>query len=390
MVPMKDTIQSTIAVHARYHAFRLAEGLSKRGVLDAVYTLYPKFKLGLYAIPRFELKSAWVLGALKYLNNRMGFPFSDNRITNLFDLWVALTLRRPSRAWIFTGYSGFCEKSLARAKKLGAITCVERACLHADEQDSVLAEEKSFLFKKKENVIKNPIGERMKREYEQAEYIIVPSRITQQSFIKHGFSSNKIITVPLCNEKNVPFRKEKTPYPERFTVLCIGGHFYRKGVFYLLRAWQELQLPDAQLILRGDVPEQFEYLTKVKNLTILRTHMSDENIATLYQKATMFVLPSVDEGFGMVVVEAMRAGLPVIVTENVGAVDILTEEKEGFIIPVRNIEALKEKILFFYNNRDMVERMGTAALATAHEYTPEKYADRMIVAYNEMLRSRSV
>jgi glycosyltransferase involved in cell wall biosynthesis len=319
----------------------------------------------------------------------MGFPFSDNKITNLFDLWVARTLQRPSRAWIFTGYSGFCEKSLARAKKLGAITCVERACLHADEQDKVLAEEKSILFQRKENVVKNPIGERMKREYEQADYVIVPSRITQQSFIKHGFPPNKIITVPLCNEKNVPFRKEEAPYPEQFTVLCVGGHFYRKGVSYLLRAWQELQLPDAQLILRGDVPEQFEHLTKAKNLTILRTHMSDEDMAALYQQATISILPSIDEGFGMVVVEAMRAGLPVIVTENVGAVDILTEGKEGFIVPVRDVEALKEKILFFYNNRDAVERMGSAALITAREYTPEKYADRMICAYKTMVQNRN-
>jgi len=104
----------------------------------------------------------------------------------------------------------------------------------------------------------------------------------------------------------------------------------------------------------------------------------------LYQEADIFVLPSVDDGFGMVVAEAMAAGLPVIVTENVGAADHIEDGVEGFVVPIRNPEALAAKIKFFYDNLDEVKKMSLASLKKSRFFFPEAYVERMIQAYNLM------
>ena len=135
---MDNDVQVTIAVHVKYHAFRLAEGLNEHNMLGSLYTIYPKSKIPPYKIPKHKTKSLYVLGALRFVNKYIGGIVSDNWIASVFDTLVALTLKRPeSKNWIFLGFSGFCEKSLKKAKKLGAITLVERACPHIDFQTSL-------------------------------------------------------------------------------------------------------------------------------------------------------------------------------------------------------------------------------------------------------------
>lgn len=379
-----NDIKVIIAVHAKYYAFRLAEYLSARGVLDKIYTIYPRFKIDSYHIPASEIRSLWPLGGLKYIGRRLHNRPIEDFATEFFDSWVAAILKRPSEKWIFDGYSGYCEKSLMQAKRMGAITLVERACPHIDYQEAFMREERSLLLKKNVPVLKNKVHERMKREYEIADYIVVPSEYSRRSFIDRGFAQSKIISVPLFNEKNVVF-KENKKYPEQFTVLCVGGHFYRKGIFYLLKAWERLNLTDSKLIIKTEIPDEFSGLYKIPNVEIISRHLSDHEIEELYGRASLFVLPSVDEGFGMVVVEAMRAALPVIVTEYVGAADIIHEGQEGFVVPIRSPEAIAEKISLFYHHPEKIREMGRKALGISKEYTAEKYADRVLGIYKKVL-----
>ncbi len=381
-------IKSTIATHAKNHAFRLGEGLSKAGVLDKIYTIYPRFKIGDYDIKREEIKSLWPLGALKYLGRRLHSRAIEELASEYFDDVTSLILKKPEGAWVFTGYSGYSERSLKKAKKMGAVTLVERACPHIDDQEEIMREEKSTLLNKKILKTSNKVYERMKREYEIADYIVVPSNYSLESFVKKGFPRSKLLLTPLSNEKNINFRENKI-LPEQFTVLCVAGHFYRKGVFYLLKAWERLKLKNAKLIVKTEIPPEFDHLYQIPNTEIISSRLSDKEMDELYGKASIFVLPSIDEGFGMVVVEAMRAALPVIVTENVGAADILHEGKEGFIVPIRSADALAEQILFLYKNPEEVKRMGKLALATSKEYTPQKYAERVIEVYKKVLSKNS-
>lgn len=383
----------SVFVHAKYLAFRMAEGINKYGVLDKIYTIYPKFKMSSYDIPKDKIASFPIFGAIKFLNGRInqkfGTKFSDDRFSDMFSLAVAMNLKKPkfpgNQSWIFHALSGYCEAPLEKAKKMGAITVVERGCPHIDYQQNIMAEERSLLFKKKFEPEYKYVYDRMKREYEMADYIVVPSTYSQKSFLERGFSSKKVLAVPICSEK-LTHPIPDSERPKKFTVLVTGGQFVRKGLFYVLDAWRKANLPDdAELIYKGSVPPEFSYLLETKNIRRVTKHLTDEEMARLYNEAHVFVLPSIDEGFGQVVMEAMSAGLPVIVTENVGSADGVENGKDGFIVPIRSSDAIAEKIKFFYDNQEKLKEMSRAAIEKSKLYSPEAFTKRMISAYQSMV-----
>lgn len=379
-----EGLKVTIAVQRKFQAFRLMEELSKRGLLNEFFTVYPKFKIPPYRIPLDRVRSVKFLGALIYLNGRFKIPISETFISFVFDGLVSSRLKKPSGQWIFHGWNGYCEKSLEKAKKLGGVTVVDRPCPHIDFQRKLEAEERSRLLGQKIVLKQNPVHEKMAREYGVADYIFVPSRYSRQTFLDLGLNEDKVKLLPLCNEKMTSPPTEPRSY-KKLSVLCVGGNFYRKGIYYLLRAWQELGLKDAELVIKGEVPKEFRSLTVGRDLKIITSHLSDEEMNKLYQSANLFVLPSVDDGFGMVVVEAMRTGLPVIVSSNVGAADSVENGKDGFIFPFRDIEALKEKIRYFHGNSEKLKTMGEAAILKSKNYTPEAYTDRVVRVYNQIV-----
>ena len=98
-------------------------------------------------------------------------------------------------------------------------------------------------------------------------------------------------------------------------------------------------------------------------------------MVSYYQNADVFVFPSLNDAFALVILQAMACGTPVIISENVGAADVVRNGADGFIVPTRNVGALKGKILFFYNNREKVEEMGRNARAQAEKYSWERYRE---------------
>jgi len=116
-----------------------------------------------------------------------------------------------------------------------------------------------------------------------------------------------------------------------------------------------------------------------------RVHQGD--LAAVYNQASVFVLASIANGFGMVVPQAMACGLPVIVTENVGAADIVTDGVDGFVIPIRDVDSLKEKLLLLYREAGLRSEMGAAAAAKARTALSwDGYGDRLASALREVVR----
>ena len=92
----------------------------------------------------------------------------------------------------------------------------------------------------------------------------------------------------------------------------------------------------------------------------------------------VFVFPSLAEGFGMVITEALSQGLPVITTPNTCGPDVISEGVDGFIVPIRNPEAIVEKIEILLRDRDRLAAMSAAARVKARQLTWESYRARLI------------
>ena len=109
-----------------------------------------------------------------------------------------------------------------------------------------------------------------------------------------------------------------------------------------------------------------------------------------YSQASVLVLPSIQEGLALVQAQAMACGVPVIATENTGAADLFTDGVEGFIVPIRDARAIREKILTLYENPAMREQMGEAALARVRNIGGwDDYGERAAKYYREALELRA-
>jgi starch synthase len=108
-----------------------------------------------------------------------------------------------------------------------------------------------------------------------------------------------------------------------------------------------------------------------------------------YSQGSVLVMPSLQDGFGLVMSQAMACGLPVIATTNTGAMDLFTDGQEGFIVPIRSSEAIREKILMLKENRALHSAMSRAALERVRSIGGwNAYGERMLEVYREALAMR--
>jgi len=108
-----------------------------------------------------------------------------------------------------------------------------------------------------------------------------------------------------------------------------------------------------------------------------------------YSQASVLVLPSIQEGLALVQAQAMACGVPVIASENTGAADLFSDGVEGFIVPIRDARAIREKILALYENPAMREQMGEAALARVRKIGGwDDYGVRAADYYRQALETR--
>lgn len=160
------------------------------------------------------------------------------------------------------------------------------------------------------------------------------------------------------------------PQPERFGVGYLGAFGPDKGVTYLINAWLGSGHKDVDLIFAGKDSEQIRPELNVWNCYASTKVMGRvENMEDFWKQVSVYVQPSVTEGFGLPVLEAMSYGRPVIVTEGTGASEIVTHGVDGFIIPIRNPEAILDSIRYFMARPSEVARMGAHARETAKRYT---------------------
>ncbi|MFH7024931.1 MAG: glycosyltransferase family 4 protein [Heteroscytonema crispum UTEX LB 1556] len=377
----------TVSVCGRFHAFNLAQQLQNRGHLHKLISTYPTFAINKYGIESKLIHSIWHLEVLSRSWYRIPSWLRGDRNLQLwfseqFDRSVTNSLSPGFD--LFVGWSGFNFWSLHRVKELGAKTVIERGSSHMHYQTAILEEEyEKWGLKFTET---HPIiYEREIQSYADADRIAIPSLFVKRTFIEQGIPESKLIHVPYGTSL-----AEFYPVPKEddiFRVIHCGAITLRKGVQYLLQAFYELNLPEAELWLVGAIAPEIEpFLAKYQSdLIILKGTYPQKQLRLLYSQCSVFCLASIEDGFGMVIPQAMACGLPVIHTTNTGGEDIVRDGIDGFCIPIRDIETLKEKILFFYENLDKRHDMGRNAIKQARKSLSwDDYGQKMIDAYSKI------
>ncbi|MBD2570818.1 glycosyltransferase family 4 protein [Anabaena lutea] len=218
---------------------------------------------------------------------------------------------------------------------------------------------------------------RFANECEQADLIIVLSDVAKKTFVQAGFEPTKVKVVTPFIDTN---RFHSTLKPDQiFRVLYVGTIEPRKGVPYLVQAFLQADIPNSELLIIGGAStrglRKFMTETLQKNTNIKQEfwNFSQDDPTRVFGKSSVLVLPSVEDGFGLVALEAMACGLPVIVTSNCGAADVINNGINGFITPPRDVKTMANQLRFLAENESMRAEMGRVARITAQQYNEKAY-----------------
>ena len=150
--------------------------------------------------------------------------------------------------------------------------------------------------------------------------------------------------------------------PEEKILLTIAALHPRKGLKYLLKAMPKIlqEKNNVKLVIVGEGPEKLELLKlteklKIKNQVLFLGHQ--ENIPRLMKCSDLFVLPSVKEAFGLVLLEAMAAQLPIVATNVGGIPEIVEDRKTGFLVEPKDPHVLAQTIIMLLNNKPLREKL---------------------------------
>jgi phosphatidylinositol alpha-mannosyltransferase len=176
----------------------------------------------------------------------------------------------------------------------------------------------------------------------------------------------------------------------KLNIVFVGRMEKRKGVYYLLKAYKRVkkEIPNSRLLLVGPgtrLRSKYEKLVEKDKLedVVFTGFVPSSQLPAYYRSADVFCAPATGgESFGIVLIEAMSCGVPVVASDIDGYNSVLTHNREGLLVPPRSPENLARAIVLLLKDREMCRRMGQEGVRTAAQYSWENIARRVVDVYD--------
>lgn len=382
----------TLAATGKFHFLDLAHQMQRLNSLGKLYTAYPKWKLRHQIdLPESSLQTfPWVhtpyMASMRF--PRIVQPFVQqidylDRLT--FDKYVATSLEPCD---IYTAISSCGLTSGTRAQEIGAKYVCDRGSTHIVEQNKLLRQEHEIWGMP--YVDTNPkIIDREIAEYARANLITVPSNFAKQSFLAQGIPERKISVLPYGVDLNL-FKPVAEPIQNQFLIVFVGGITLRKGIQYLVQAYAQLKAPNKALHLIGQVDHGLVSHIASRGLwpedVRLLGHIPQHELKHHLSQANVLVLPSIEDGFGLVMAQALACGCPVIATHNTGAVELITHGKNGLIVPPGDVAALKSALEEILEQPNPTSMRSHAINSVRNLGGWNNYGDRVYAEYQRLIQ----
>ena len=377
----------------RFHHIDLCRQLEQREVLDKFFVAYPTSKLKKDGLPMGRVMSFPYIWPLYMLLSQAGLsltPFARLAKTTAESTLSKFAAKNldASDALIALACSGL--EAGRKMKEKGGIWICDRPCTHIKYQDDVLREEHEYW-----GVPYVPIDEttvwRELQEYEEADKIVVPSSFAYDSFVEYGVPAEKVVKIPygVAISEFYPIKRKEEKV---FRVLFVGGVNMRKGVGHLVSAMSRLKGP-VELVLVGSVSPNLQSIMSSLDMNNVRVvgRQGRHAVKRWMQNSDVLVLPSIEDGFGLVLAEALACGCPVIGTTHTGIREIVDDGVEGMVVPPRDVPALSDALQALMDDRKLLARMREAGLAKVqHLRGWDAYGDAVVTLVEEMLVGKSV
>ena len=280
--------------------------------------------------------------------------------------------------------------TLEAAARLGIPTVLERPNAHTRFAYEVVRAECERLGvalpPDHEHAYNEDVLRKEEAEYELADRLLCPSEFVVETFVERGFSREKLV-------RHIYGFDEATfhPPPERrapadgLTILFVGVAAVRKGLHFALEAW--LRSPASRngtFLIAGDVlPAYAEHLGPALAHPSVRVLGHRTDVAELMRQSDVLVLPSIEEGFGLVCTEALGTGCVPLVSD--ACTDVCRHRENALVHRAGDVAALERHITMLDEDRELLSRLRAGCLRTAPGVTWTRAGDTLLGVYRDVL-----
>jgi glycosyltransferase involved in cell wall biosynthesis len=290
-----------------------------------------------------------------------------------FDRWCATQL--PDELDAIVCYENAALHTFQAAKKRGITTILDAASFHHQWQDAVYEPVEPEDAHARINARKD-------REIALADHVLTVSELARDSYVEAGVPPERVTSVPMGADLSAfhPDGEGAEEGTGPFTFIFAGQAGRRKGADLLLAASERLD--------RQGIPHRVQFAGSTDEELFEKTdapverlgYLSRPALATAFRRADCFVLPSRHDSFGRVVVEAMATGLPALVSEHVGAKEMIAEGENGWIVPAEDLGALCDRMHWCVEHLDSVVSIRDSTVEAVEDYTWKMYRRQIVEA----------
>ncbi len=238
---------------------------------------------------------------------------------------------------------------------------------------------------------------------EGASFYLSTSDVHDEYYKTYGADAKRIIRYPFSSVKDENIEKHIIPQEEKLklrdelkiteknVVISIGQFIHRKGFDILLKSAKSLDDSTGIYIIGGKPTD--EYYALVDELGLKNVHFvgfkKPDELSKYYRAADLFVLPTREDIWGLVINEAIAYGLPVVTTDRcLAGVEIINNGENGYVVPVEDCKSLYEAIDKILSDKDTALRISKSNLEKAHKYTLETMVNSHVALFEQIEKEK--
>jgi glycosyltransferase involved in cell wall biosynthesis len=351
-----------VVVHGRFFAFELARALLARGHDVTVFTNYPRWAAARFGLPPARVRGCPVHGAMARLAwrargwSRRAYP--EAALHRLFGRWAASGVARED--WdVLLAWSGVAEEVLAALRGRGILGILVRGSAHIRAQSRLLEEEAVRTGAD----VDRPSGwmiAREEREYALADRVMVLSSFARDTFVAEGVDPDRLCIIPpgvdverfAPHPETIGARCRRIERGERLRVLNVGSFSLQKGMWDMARVVSLLDRERFEFRFVGSVaPEARCVMKRLRSRATFDGHCPESALPDRYAWGDVFVLPTIQDGYALVLRQAAASGLPILTTSHGAGRDLVDEGRTGWVLAARCAEQFAERLRWCDDNR---------------------------------------
>lgn len=401
-----------VAHSAQQHSFKTAEALKECGYLYKYITTVYDRKNSATSMIKKLLRG----DNLKRANTRKSDKLDDSEIVQYCEIMglILLLLQRIDRKKVFYNYMDrlivrqfnkkvyryaikqdvniiimydtLCYNTfrLLNKKKSRIIKVIDMSAPNFEFMHEILVKELSknnydskYIYNEISSANYKSRLETSRKEIKLANYFLSASSVTKKSLINYGINEKNIFNCPygIYTENHKISSIQQSI--KKIKCIYIGRVTPQKGATYFFDAIDRLDSSIYEFDILGAYDQSGEYYQRYKDICNFRGHVTKDQVVNYCKYADIMVFPSLADGFGFSVLEALSCGVPVICSTNAGMSDFIIDGYNGFNIPPYNSQAICDKLIWAKENKEILNQMRYNAANTACNMQWADYNDKL-------------